>query len=82
MYLPSKFISNEQSLLNIGGQILKNLNQPRSISSLWEVVKTWRHNKNIKSPLPFWWFSMALNSLFALGVIELKAEMIVRKNDA
>lgn len=82
MYLPSKFTSSEQALISVGGQILKALQQPRNISATWEAVKIWRRSQGIQSPLPFWWFSLALDALFALGVVTFENGLLVRSTNA
>ena len=82
MYLPNKFIANEQALLAIGGQILLNLSVPRSVSSTWEAVKKWRLQNDLEAPLPFWWFSLALDGLFTIGAVDFFGDLIERTRSA
>ena len=82
MYLPNKFVTNDQALLTVGGQVLINLSQPRSVSGIWEAVKEWRMQRGVEAPIPFWWFSLALDGLFTIGAVELVDGLITRRTSA
>lgn len=78
MFLPNKFISTEQALLTLGGQTLRLIDSPLSVSDAWMAVKAWRSSHRVGSPVPFWWFALALDSLFALGAVELVDDQLRR----
>jgi len=72
MILPSKHISEEQSLLGIGGLLLANLEVPQTITSLWEKV---RGNHAVGT---YERFVLALNLLYIIDVVNLKNGLINR----
>jgi len=73
MILPSKKLRPENSLIYIGGKVLKILDEPRTVSSVWQELKQQQsHNHNTK-PLKFTydWFVLSLDLLFTMGALEL-----------
>ncbi len=70
MILPSKHISEEQTILGVGAVLLLQLEAPQTITSLWEKV---RNNKNVGT---FERFILALDFLHITGVICLSHGMI------
>lgn len=80
MILPSKHLSHDRALLTIGGQILKLLVQPQTVSALWEMFC--RHNQSVPSTLPkinYDWFMLSLTLLYAMDIIELDRGIIQRR---
>ncbi|MBO2453351.1 hypothetical protein J4573_40100 [Actinomadura barringtoniae] len=82
MLLPSKAIATDQALLAVGAQILVQLERPHSVSVTWDRLLAWRSVCGMQSALPFWWFSLALDVLFALGLVELRDGELMRKTIA
>jgi hypothetical protein len=75
--LPTKHISEEHSLLRIGGDILKILSEPKTISRLWDEWKSCKVKS--KSPMKsFDWFVLALDLLFVLNCITFESGKIRR----
>ena len=80
MILPSKHLSQDRALLTVGSRILQNLNQPKTVSALWEELS----NQGKKSPnstpyLKYDQFILGLDLLFLIGAIELTEGIIKRK---
>lgn len=73
MILPNKNIKLENSLMGIGFIILRNLNRPSTISSIWERVK------NENSVSSFEKFVLALDFLFTVGVVDFQDGLIRKK---
>jgi len=72
MILPSKHISQDQSLLGVGAILLNEIKQPQTVTSLWEKVRT-------RQPVgTFERFVLALDMLHITGMISLENGMIVR----
>jgi hypothetical protein len=71
MLLPTKGISADRALLTIGADILEALTTPTSVSGLWERFTRARSETLGAERVTFDWFSLALASLFTMGVIEL-----------
>ena len=40
MILPSKHLSQDRALLTVGARILQKLSQPKTVSALWEELKS------------------------------------------
>ena len=80
MILPTKRLSIESSLLGVGADILRLLNQPKTVSRVWEELKTVRQHLNEKGErLTFEWFVLSLDFLFLTDAISLKEGILVRR---
>lgn len=64
MILPTKHLPPRRSLIGVGGLMLERLDQPRTITGLWDKA---RHVPEVGS---FERFILALDLLFALGAVE------------
>lgn len=74
MILPNKIISMDKSLLGIGSQILRILDNPLTVSRLWELSKV-RIKLN-----SFQYFTLTLDFLYSIGAIEFKNNRIYKRN--
>lgn len=72
MILPTKHISEDEALIGVGGVLLKTLNRPLTVSSLWEKVKSEPSVGNFER------FVLAANLLFLIGAIELRDGLLFR----
>lgn len=72
MILPSKHISQDQALIGIGAILLKEIDQPQTVTGLWETV---REEDAIGT---FERFVLALDMLHIIGAISLENGLIVR----
>jgi hypothetical protein len=79
MIAPTKGIAPQRSLLVVGAQILQILDQPMTISQTWTRLQKWRTANGYHTPVPFWWFVLSLDVLYALGVVELERELLTRR---
>lgn len=70
MIMPDKCISEEQSLLHLGGMLISLLYKPLTISELWENVKDKTHMNSFEH------FVLTLDMLFVIGVIVLENDKI------
>ena len=78
MILPTKHIPTERSLLGVGAEILDELNEPKTVSALWNDIQNRRGD--LANRLPFDWFVLSLNFLYSLDVIELKRGRLHRNS--
>lgn len=76
MILPTKYLPQDRALLGIGAEILGQLSEPRSVSELWENVREARNKRSAATPLPFDWFVLALNLLYAMYAIDYRNGII------
>lgn len=75
MILPDKNIKLEFSLLNCGAVILKQLEQPQTVSSLWNKVKEDNAIAGYEK------FILTLDYLFIIGGIFLEQGMLRRNKE-
>ena len=72
MIAPTKHIPTDMSLIGVGASVLRQLTEPRTITSLWEACR------QIPSVGTFHRFVLALDLLYLLGAIELTDGLIAR----
>ena len=71
MILPSKHLSQERALLSIGAKILKHLQLPKTVSTLWEELLETSGNK-ILPTIGYNSFILALDLLYSINAIEIE----------
>jgi len=77
MILPAKHLTTQRSLIGVGARLLALLEEPCTVSALWESFR--------KSPgerlqrIPFDWFVLSLDLLFMLGAIRLDGVLLKRE---
>lgn len=82
MLLPTKGLSPERALITIGAQILEDLDEPMSISSLWQRCRAKYAQDTSSQRVTFDWFTMALSTLFTLNLVALMDYDIIGRIDA
>lgn len=83
MITPTKGIAPERSLLAVGAQILNVIDRPLTVSQAWNELRRWRIENGHESPVSFDWFALALDIVFALGLVEFRGEtLVLRRLDA
>jgi len=85
MILPSKHLREDQALISIGAELLKQLDEPKTISRLWDDLQRTRERVSIgqsttnhPAAIHFDWFILALDLLYLLGAIQLRRGRIHR----
>lgn len=73
MILPSKHISEDQTLLGVGAVVLLRLEQPETVTSLWEKLR----NEQVVGT--YQRFVLALDLLYIAGVVNLSKGVIQKK---
>lgn len=79
MILPTKRIPEERALIRIGADILVLLDEPRTITRLWNLVKEKRQKRSSKTEITFDWFVLALDVLYSVGSIRFHEGRIYRE---
>lgn len=83
MITPTKGISPQRALLTVGAQIVQAVTIPVTVSQAWSRLIAWRSAHGHHEPIPFWWFALALDVLFALGLAEIDDDLLtIRRGDA
>lgn len=72
MILPTKHISTPYSLLGVGAILLQQLDKPRTVTSLWEAVRT------IHAVTTFERFSLALDFLYTIGAVNFNNDLLYK----
>jgi hypothetical protein len=75
MILPSKGIGTDKALLSIGAFILRDLDEPKTVSRLWAEL---RRVEEGAPDLPFDWFVLALDLLYLMGTLDYLGGRVVR----
>ena len=70
MILPTKHIRISESLIGLGGYLLKLLNEPMTIDELWIKFSKY-NNKKYPAYHNFDNLVLSLNLLFIIGIIEI-----------
>lgn len=80
MILPSKHLPQDRALLSVGAETLTLLMRPRTVSSLWEELnRSDVTQTEMPRRITYDWFLLALNLLYALGIIELEGGLVARR---
>ncbi len=78
MITPTKGISPQRALLSVAAQIVESLNEPMTVSQLWQALLAWRADKGASEALSFTWYSYSLDVLFAMGLIDFNDGLIYK----
>ena len=68
MIVPTKGVSSSRALITVGGEIIDALEQPMTVSGLWDVICD-KYSEPPDAKIGFDWYVLALDMLFALGVV-------------
>jgi len=72
MILPSKHIKLSNSLINTGALLLKNLESRYTVTLLWDKSRSFPEIKTFER------FTLGLDLLFMLGLVEYREGLIMR----
>lgn len=72
MILPTKHISPGHSLLGVGAVVLKALDEAKTTSKLWENVRVREEVATFER------FILALDLLYAMGLVEMQDGLLRR----
>jgi hypothetical protein len=73
MILPTKRLSIDRALLNVGGEIVRLLDEPKTVSRTWEEFNRSRKAQGKRHSISYDWFVLALDLLYAIGAVKLEA---------
>lgn len=77
MLTPTKGIAPDRALLAVGAQILLTLDQPATVSQAWSRFVDQRTQLGHRSPVTFEWFALGLDVLYALGLVEIRDDVLI-----
>ena len=79
MILPTKHISTKRALIGTGATVLKLLQEPMTVSTLWNTFRTDWSGETSEAPISYQWFIHTLEFLYIIGVIDFVNGTIVRE---
>ncbi|MEQ1749191.1 MAG: ABC-three component system middle component 6 [Prosthecobacter sp.] len=82
MILPSKHLSEKRALLTVGGEVLRLLDKPRTVSSVWEAIKQGVKGNAMPRRLSYDWFVLSLDLLFIMDAIILRDGLLIKNPSA
>jgi hypothetical protein len=78
MILPTKRLGIDRALLAVGGEIIRLLDEPKTVSRIWEELKRSRKAQSKRHSLSYDWFILALDLLYVIGAVQLYGGRIER----
>lgn len=78
MLLPTKTLSPGRSLVGIGASVLILLIEPKPVSRVWDEYKKAVARVPNSPTVTFGWFVLALDVLFAFGLVHFDHNRLVR----
>lgn len=78
MILPTKHIRPDRALLTVGGDLLVSLQEPMTVSRLWDDVRSKRGAPGEPAPISYDWFVLALDLLFMIGAIKVDGGLLMK----
>ncbi|MBP7588916.1 MAG: ABC-three component system middle component 6 [Rhizobiaceae bacterium] len=79
MILPTKRIREDRSLVGIGGDVLRLLDEQKTVSRLWDEFR--RGRADVGSKATFDWFVLALDLLFMMGIVTVERGLVRRARE-
>jgi hypothetical protein len=81
MILPTRKLRPEDSLVYVGGRVLSLLDEPKTVSRLWEEFN---HQQQAQPTVPKWsvtydWFILSLDLLFLMSALDLAEGRLNRR---
>jgi hypothetical protein len=69
MILPTKRLSVGRSILAIGAELLRLLNEPKTVSRLWDELQHSLAERHGKTTITYDWFVLALDLLYMINAV-------------
>ena len=79
MILPSKHLREDRALLTIGADLLQLLGEPKTVSRLWSDMQ---RRRDVAAPISYDWFVLALDLLFARGLVAFERGRVQKTRSA
>jgi hypothetical protein len=78
MILPTKHLAADRALLTIGARILAALEDPKTVSALWDGIRKRRHLHDGHGPISYDWFILGLDLLYAIDAVRFENGLVRR----
>ena len=78
MILPTKHLSANRALLQVGAKLICLLDEPKTVSRLWEELRQTGDGMLEKAHLTYDWFILALDLLYIMNVVKFEHPFVRR----
>lgn len=78
MILPTKHLSEEKSLIVIGAKILNLLEEPKTVSRIWNEFQTLGGDRSEVGKVTYSWFILSLDLLYLFGAVQFDTGRVSR----
>jgi hypothetical protein len=82
MILPTKRLQANRSLMVIGAELLQLLDEPKTVSRLWSAYRLRAEHQEPRDVIPFRWFVLALDFLYAVGAVDTYKQELRKRSSA
>lgn len=79
MILPTKRLHQDRALLAVGAEVLRRLDEPKTVSRLWDEIQRAYRGRVASPTLTYDWFILSLDLLFAFNAIGLNHGLITKQ---
>jgi hypothetical protein len=76
MILPDRNIAPNRALLTIGGIIFDRLEEPMTVSRLWDEIRALHQ----KRPISYVWFLLSVDLLFVMNLVWFDQDGLLRRS--
>ena len=80
MIVPTKRIHQDRALLAVGAEVLRRLDEPKTVSRLWEEIQRNYRSRAAAPTLTYDWFILSLDLLFTVNAIRLSQGLITKRH--
>ena len=77
MILPTRHLHHKRSLIALGADMLSILQEPKTVSRLWEEFRVLRFQKAM-APVTYEWFILTIDLLYLIGAVRHQKGQIQR----
>jgi hypothetical protein len=78
LILPTKHLSENKSLIRIGADILVLLDEPKTVSRVWNELQHHSNEGKQVGGITYNWFVLGLDLLYLLGAVHYDAGRIFK----
>ena len=79
MILPTKHIRPDRALIGVGSEVLALLQEPKTVSRIWDDFRSARNDNPGMAPVSYDWFVLSINLLFMIGAVDIEGALITRQ---
>ena len=78
MILPTKHLRADRTLLSVSSEIHSIIDEPKTVSRVWEEFSKSRSRIEGRAPVSYEWFVLSLDLLFILEALAFEGGRLLR----